>query len=182
MISGTVLVVPAVQAYFVMEESYAPIPRVSKPKVTPKPRASIPKATRKPRALKPKAKPTPRLASKPKAVPDCVYLIRDNPLQQIGAGNRGGKVDGYGSGTKLQDAFAMVAPDDWEMVTPERTTRTVKVNWQSGKDWISVLETIGIQHNLYFVVDWQSKKVLATNKRPTAEQAAASLPNVKSSK
>ncbi|WP_294041037.1 TcpQ domain-containing protein [Thiolapillus sp.] len=121
---------------------------------------------------------------KPKPVPVSAggFMDYGYPLQQIGTGYPGKPVEGYGNQNELRDAFALIAPEGWRLITPDRTVRKDKVDWKGGKTWLSILEDLGARNRLYFVVDWSGKQVMATRKKPNRELIESNLKQTKKAK
>lgn len=82
-------------------------------------------------------------------------------LAQIGPGEKE-KKQSRGRDIALPLALELLTPDGWKIIVSDEY-REKKVSWQSGPDgeWLEVLESIGTDEGLRFVVNWESMEIAA---------------------
>tara|TARA_R110002033_G_scaffold135713_4_gene175330 strand:+ start:20830 stop:21744 length:915 start_codon:yes stop_codon:yes gene_type:complete len=54
-------------------------------------------------------------------------------------------------------AVTKIVPDNWKVMFTDNTMRNYQVTWSKGDRWTSILDQIGMQYDLAFVADAQTK-------------------------
>lgn len=93
----------------------------------------------------------------------------DGPVTQIGAGNPGGSVSGYGSEIPVYNALEMITPDDWQVRA--RGLDDATLSWSGGDTWTEVLENTADEAPIRYLVDWNRKILMAAPAEDIGETA-----------
>jgi hypothetical protein len=108
-------------------------------------------------------------AAPPAAKPAFDLSGSTNVVTQIGFGVPI-PVMGFGNDLPLADSMDMILPESWTYsVTDDCDMSDKKATWEAHGTWIDVLEKLGANENLRFLVDWKNNQVIVTQGDP--EQA-----------
>ena len=104
----------------------------------------------------------PKLEETSKHTPDGFRLLTGQYfglIEQVGNGTPE-TISTFGEDFELDEALLMVMPEDWFAYLDESASELPTISWDAlGDDWLSVLDRIGKEHGLHFVVDWDQQLI-----------------------
>jgi len=64
----------------------------------------------------------------------------------------------------LSEALRTISPSDWKIKKNHSVSRYMKVSWNKGMDWLTVLNDLAIENHLAISVNWKTREVTVLNK------------------
>lgn len=79
-------------------------------------------------------------------------------VSQVGSGQPTPR-EGFGRNLPLGDSLSMILPGGWSYRSEPDVDLAAPISWQGGDSWLAVLEQVGRDNQVQFLVDWNQKRV-----------------------